>query len=129
MNKENKNVEEVVKEINPIDEYLNNYKEQKLAEFCVQKDKHIESLRRENHDYAKKLVEMKEKVEKYDETFENVKELYAEIKKLSVDDYLKLYHMISNDIYGKSGTLVTTATISDCGLVSNWGSTTAYSKI
>jgi len=121
MSEEFKNVEEVteteVEEVNPIDEYLNNYKEQKLAEFCVQKDKHIENLKRENHDFAKKLVDMKEKVEKYDKTFENVKELYAEIKKMSVDDYLKLYHMISNDVSGKT-TIATYSpyitTTSDC---------------
>ena len=100
MSEETNKVEEVTEEINPIDEYLNNYKEQKLAEFCVQKDKHIESLKRENHDYAKKLVEMREKVEKYDKTFESVKELYAEIKKLSVDDYLKLYKMMNSDVVG-----------------------------
>ena len=104
----------VVEEINPIDEYLNNYKEQKLAEFCAQKDKHIESLKRENHDYAKKLTEMKEKVEKYDKTFESVKELYAEIKKLSVDDYLKLYHMMTSDVSGYGKTSI--ATISTSGL-------------
>lgn len=100
MSKETKNVEEVVEDINPIDEYLNNYKERKIAEFCVQKDRHIESLKRENHDYAKKITEMKEKVEKYDKTFENVKELYAEIKKLSVDDYFKLYKMMNSDVTG-----------------------------
>ena len=38
---------EEVKEINPIDEYLNNYKEQKLAEFCVQKDKEIANRKKE----------------------------------------------------------------------------------
>ena len=48
MSEENKIEEtEEVKEINPIDEYLNNYKEQKLAEFCVQKDKEITSLKEE----------------------------------------------------------------------------------
>ena len=114
MSEEFKNVEEVteteVEEVNPIDEYLNNYKEQKLAEFCVQKDKHIENLKRENHDFAKKLVDMKEKVEKYDKTFENVKELYAEIKKMSVDDYLKLYHMIYDDVSGKTSVATITTT-------------------
>lgn len=109
MSEATKNVEEVVEEINPIDEYLNNYKEQKLAEFCVQKDKHIENLKRENHDYAKKFTEMKEKVEKYDKTFESVKELYAEIKKLSVDDYLKLYHMMASDVSGRTSYATITA--------------------
>lgn len=114
MSEEFKNVEEVteteVEEVNPIDEYLNNYKEQKLAEFCVQKDKHIENLKRENHDFAKKLVDMKEKVEKYDKTFESVNELYKEIKKLSVDDYLKLYHMISGDVSGNRPSIATIST-------------------
>ena len=118
MSEETKNVEEIVEEINPIDEYLNNYKEQKLAEFCVQKDKHIESLKRENHDYAKKLTEMREKVEKYDKTFESVKELYAEIKKLSVDDYLKLYKMMNSDVTGT----VSQTTISSSGITSINGS-------
>jgi hypothetical protein len=115
MSEETKKVEEVAsEEINPIDEYLNNYKEQKLAEFCVQKDKHIKNLKRENHDYAKNLAEMKEKVERYDKTFENVKELYAEIKKLSVDDYLKLYHMMTSDVSGYCKTSI--ATIGASGL-------------
>ena len=119
MSEENKNVEEVV-EVNPIDEYLNNYKEQKLAEFCVQKDKHIESLKRENREYAEKLVNMREKAEKYDKTFENAKELYTEIKKLSVDDYLKLYHMMSNDVVGY-GTATTIATINSTGVTCSRG--------
>jgi hypothetical protein len=99
-------------------EYLNNYKEHKLAEFCVQRDMHIESLKRENHDYAKKLTEMREKVEKYDKTFESVKELYAEIKKLSVDDYLKLYKMMNSDVTGT----VSYTTISSSGITSINGS-------
>lgn len=50
MSEENKIEEtEEVKDINPIDEYLNNYKEQKLAEFCVQKDKEIASRKEELH--------------------------------------------------------------------------------
>lgn len=96
MNEGNKNVEE----INLIDEYLNNYKEQKLVEFCVQKDKHIENLRKENHEYAEKLTEMKERVEKSERTFGNLKELYTFIKTMPVEEYLKLYHMISSDVSG-----------------------------
>ena len=38
MNQEIK-IEEEIKEINPIEEYLNNYKEHKLAQLCVEKDK------------------------------------------------------------------------------------------
>lgn len=108
MSEEIKNVEEVVEEVNPIDEYLKNYKEQKLAEFCVRKDKEIENRKNERQRLLDQISEMKQKVEKYDKTFGDVKELYAEIKKLSVDDYLRLYHMMSDDI---SGTRTSIATV------------------
>lgn len=112
MNEENKIEEtEEVKEINPVDEYLNNYKEQKLAEFCVQKDKEIASRKEERQKLMEQLTEMKHTVEKHNNTWKSVKDLYAEIKKLSVDDYLSLYRMISNDIsgYGVSYTTITSS--------------------
>ena len=116
MSEENKIEEtEEVKEINPIDEYLNNYKEQKLAEFCVQKDKEIASRKEERQKLMEQIAEMQHKTEKYDSTWKSVKDLYAEIKKLSVDDYLELYHMISNDVSGYNNTSITTITSS--GLV------------
>ena len=98
MGEEKKTVEEA-KEINPVDEYLNNYKEQKLAEFCVQKDKEIASHKKERQKLMEQLTEMRHKVEKHDSTWKSVKDLHAEIKKLSVDDYLMLYHMMSGDVY------------------------------
>ena len=114
MNEENKIEEtEEIKEVNPIDEYLNNYKEQKLAEFCVQKDKEIASRKEERQKLMEQIAEMRHKTEKYDSTWKSVKDLYAEIKKLSVNDYLELYHMISNDI---SGYGVSTYTINSSGL-------------
>ena len=114
MNEENKIEEtEEVKEVNPIDEYLNNYKEQKLAEFCVQKDKEIASRKEERQKLMEQIAEMRHKTEKYDSTWKSVKDLYAEIKKLSVDDYLELYHLISRDV---SGYGVSTYTINSSGL-------------
>ena len=116
MSEENK-IEKIedVKEINPIDEYLNNYKEQKLAEFCVQKDKEIAVRNEERQMLMKQLAEMRHKTEKYDNTWKSVKDLYTEIKKLSVDDYLELYHMITKDISGYNNTSI--ATITSSGLV------------
>ena len=114
MSEENKIEEtEEVKEVNPIDEYLNNYKEQKLAEFCVQKDKEIASRKEERQKLMEQIAEMRHKTEKYDSTWKSVKDLYAEIKKLSVDDYLELYHLITKDI---SGYGVSTYTINYSGL-------------
>ena len=116
MSEENK-IEEIeeAKEVNPIDEYLNNYKEQKLAEFCVQKDKEIASRKEERQKLMEQIAEMQHKTEKYDSTWKSVKDLYAEIKKLSVDDYLELYHMITKDISGHG---VFYTTISSSGLSS-----------
>ena len=116
MNEENKIEEtEEIKEVNPIDEYLNNYKEQKLAEFCVQKDKEIASRKEERQKLMEQIAEMRHKTEKYDNTWKSVKDLYAEIKKLSVDDYLELYHLISKDVSGYNNTSI--ATITSSGLV------------
>ena len=98
MNEEIKS-KEVVEEINPVDEYLKNYKEKKLAEFCVQKDKEIESLMEERQKLIEQIKDMKVVIEKHDETWGNINSLYAEIKKLSVDNYFKLYHMINNNMY------------------------------
>ena len=57
MSEENKIEEtEEVKEVNPIDEYLNNYKEQKLAEFCVQKDKEIASRKEERQKLMQSIL-------------------------------------------------------------------------
>lgn len=100
---------EEVKEINPIDEYLNNYKEQKLAEFCVQKDKEIASRKEERQKLMEQIAEMRHKTEKYDNIWKSVKDLYAEIKKLSVDDYLELYHFILKDVSGYRDTFYTSA--------------------
>ena len=112
MSEENKAVET---EVSLIDEYLNNYKEQKLAELCVQKDKEIASRKEERERLMIQIAEMRHKTEKYDSTWKSVKDLYAEIKKLSVDDYLELYHMITKDISGYNNTSI--ATITSSGLV------------
>ena len=112
MSDENKAIET---EVSLIDEYLNNYKEQKLAELCVQKDKEIASRKEERERLMIQIAEMRHKTEKYDSTWKSVKNLYAEIKKLSVDDYLELYHMISRDITGYNDTSI--ATFTSSGLV------------
>jgi len=99
MSEEN-GITEGVKEINPIDEYLERYKEQRLAEFCVQKDKEIQNYKEERLKLIEQIAVMRHKVEEYDDTWNNVKKLYEHIKSLSVDDYLKIYHMISEDASG-----------------------------
>ena len=112
MSEENKVVEI---EVSLIDEYLNNYKEQKLAELCVQKDKEIASRKEEQERLMIQIEKMWNKIEKCDSTWKSAKNLYAEIKKLSVDDYLELYHMISRDITGYNDTSI--ATFTSSGLI------------
>lgn len=120
MNETIKN-EEALEEVNPVDEYLKNYKEQKLAEFCVQKDKEIENRKEERQKLMEQISDMKDKAQKHDEIWKDINKLYDEIKKMSVDDFLKLYHIICNDISGNCSS--TTTTIFPNGInirSSNW---------
>ena len=110
MNEEIKNdeVNNEVEEVNPVDEYLKNYKEQKLAEFCAQKDKEIENRKNERQKLMEQISDMKDKAQKHDEIWKDINKLYDEIKKMPVDDFLKLYHKICNDISGKCSSTTTT---------------------
>ena len=110
MSEETKNVEEVVEEINPIDKYLNNYKEQKLAEFCVQKDKEIENRKNERQRLVEQIAEQKHKVEEYDKCFSSVNELYKKIKTMPVDEYLSLYNKFVDDISNRNIRVATITT-------------------
>lgn len=110
MSEETKNVEEVVEEINPIDEYLKNYKEQKLAEFCVQKDKEIENRKNERQRLVEEIAEQKHKVEEYDKCFSSVNELYKKIKTMPVDEYLSLYNKFVDDISNRNIRVATITT-------------------
>lgn len=113
MDEENK-IAEGEKEINPIDEYLERYKEQRLAEFCVQKDKEIQKYKEERQRLVEQIADMRHKIEKYEESWDSVDALYADIKKLSVDDYLRLYHMFSENVSGNhriSNVITTTSNL------------------
>ena len=99
MSEEN-GIAEEVKEINPIDEYLERYKEQRLAEKNKKKDKEIQNYKEERLKLIEQIADMRHKVEEYDDTWNNVKKIHEHIKSLSVDDYLKIYHMISEDVSG-----------------------------
>ena len=118
MSEETKNVEEVVEEINPIDEYLNNYKEQKLAEFCVQKDKEIENRKNERQRLVEQIAEQKHKVEEYNKCFGSVNELYKKIKTMPVDDYLSLYNKFVDDISNRN---VSTINLTSSGIYTTTG--------
>lgn len=118
MNETIKN-EEALEEVNPVDEYLKNYKEQKLAEFCVQKDKEIENRKNERQKLMEQITDMKVTVKQHDETWRNMDSLHAKIKKLSVNDYLKLYHMMNNDITGNYST-ITTVLPGHVGINGSW---------
>ena len=120
MNETIKN-EEVLEEINPVDEYLKNYKEQKLAEFCVQKDKEIESRKNERQKLMEQITDMKDKAQKHDEIWKDIDKLYDEIKKMPVDEFLKLYHKICNDISGNYTSTIATILPSNIGISrGNW---------
>ena len=119
MNETIKN-EEALEEVNPVDEYLKNYKEQKLAEFCAQKDKEIENRKNEHQKLVDQITGMKDKAQKHDEIWKDIDKLYKEIKKMPVDDFLKLYHKFANDISGKSLSTITTILPSHVDISDKW---------
>lgn len=119
MNQEIK-IEEEIKEINPIEEYLNNYKEHKLAQLCVEKDKKIANLKQHREKLIKEITDMRNIVENHNKMWNGVDSLYQAIKEMSVEDYLKLYHKISNDVSGSN--------ISSVNISSGWVNANNYSK-
>ena len=119
MNETIKN-EEALEEVNPADEYFKNQKEQKLAEFCAQKDKEIENRKNERQKLMEQITDMKDKVQKHDEIWKDINKLYDEIKKMPVDDFLKLYHKICNDISGNYSSTITTILPNSIDTRSNW---------
>ena len=110
MSEETKKVKEVVEEVNPIHEYRYNYKEQKLAEFCVQKDKEIENRKNERQRLVEEIAEQKHKVEEDDECISSVNELYKKIKTMPVDEYLSLYNKFVDDISNRNIRVATITT-------------------
>lgn len=111
---------EALEEVNPVDEYLKKYKEQKLAEFCVQKDKEIKSRRNERQTLLEQIADMKDKAQKHDEIWKDIDKLYGEIKKMPVDDFLKIYHKMCNDISGNYSSTIATILPGNVGIRSNW---------
>lgn len=105
----NKNIkyEELVteKEVteNPIDKYLNNYKEHKLAEFCVDKDETIVGL----EENLKKMGEQRDEYKEKSKCLDNIDDLYKKIKELPVDDYMRLHRKFVNTMNGTISTSFT----------------------
>lgn len=86
------------------EEYLSNYKEDKLAELC-------EQLENERNKYKEKAESSRE----YKEAFEDMNELLKKIKKLPADDFFQLYRgmesMVDRSKYSYT-------TISNSGMIS-----------
>ena len=69
------------------EEYLNIYKEDKLAELCEKKDEEIDCIRKSLASVRSEL----ESAKKYQDAFSDMKKLEDMIKKLPADEFLKLY--------------------------------------
>ena len=90
---------QVEEKIDPVKEYLKNYKEYKLAEMCAQKDIIISKYIEEKQKLASQLLEIKQANKKHDDVWTSMENLYKEIKNLSVDNYLELYRMFQSDTH------------------------------
>ena len=86
------------------EEYLSVYKEDKLAEICVQ-------LEEERDGYNKQILELKMKCEQLD-VWGDIWRLFEKLEKLPAKDFVKLYYLMDNIMKNKPAIITTLDTTS-----------------
>lgn len=86
------------------EEYLNMYKEDKLAEICAQ-------LEEERDGYNKQILELKMKCEQLD-VWGDIWRLFEKLEKLPAKDFVKLYYLMDNIMKNKPAIITTLDTTS-----------------
>ena len=86
------------------EEYLNMYKEDKLAEICAQ-------LEEERDGYKKQILELKMKCEQLD-VWDDIWRLFEKLEKLPAKDFVKLYYLMDNIMKNKPAIITTLDSIS-----------------
>ena len=106
------------------EEYLNMYKEDKLAEICVQLDSENDDLIAQIAELGDCVGELNKKCENLD-IWDDSEKLFEKLKAIPAKDFIKLYYQMKEVIENKA-TNKNTTYIPD---PNNWGSiTTAISS-
>lgn len=87
------------------EEYLNRYKEDKLAEICAQYNKEKDEFNR----YIDKLVAQNTKLSNHVETlnkkcedldvWDDTEKVFTKLKSITAKDFIKLYYLMQSMIY------------------------------
>lgn len=77
------------------EEYLNMYKEDKLAEICEQLEEENKQLINRNKALMKELTEANNELDKIDITFNDNNALFTMIETLPAKDFIELYYMMN----------------------------------
>lgn len=74
------------------EEYLNMYKEDKLAEICAQLEEERDYYHDEMNAYKSGAQAVQKKADDFSSYWESVDKLFEKIETLSVKDFIKLYY-------------------------------------
>ena len=81
------------------EEYLNMYKEDKLAEICAK-------FEEERDGCNKQILELKKKCEQLD-VWDDIWRLFEKLEKLPVKDFVRLYYLMDNIMKDKPAIITT----------------------
>ena len=102
------------------EEYLNMYKEDKLAEICVQLEEERDYYHNEMNAYKSDAQSAQKKVTELSSYWEDNDKLLEKLKSIPAKDFIKLYYQMKEVIENKA-TNKNTTYIPD---PNNWGSIT-----
>lgn len=106
------------------EEYLNMYKEDKLAEICAQLEEERDYYHDEMNEYKSDAQSAQKRADEFSSYWKSVDKLFDKLKTIPAKDFIELYYQMKEVIENKA-TNKNTTYISDSN---NWGSiTTAIS--
>lgn len=87
------------------EEYLNMYKEDKLAEICAQLDKendvlnkHIDKLIAQNTELSDYVETLNKKCKDLD-VWDDIEKVFTKLKSISAKDFIRLYYLMQSMMY------------------------------
>ena len=83
------------------EEYLNMYKEDKLAEICAQLEEENDNLTYSWEECRKNFMNANQKAIEFSEVWDDVDNLFEKIKKIPAQDFIKLYYQMKEVIENK----------------------------
>lgn len=81
------------------EEYLNMYKEDKLAEICAQLEEERDYYHDEMNAYKSDAQAAQKKADDFSSYWESVDKLFEKLKSFPAKDFIKLYYLMQSMIY------------------------------